>query len=144
MDFGPLWALGGLSSYLFGQKPNYFCVFFFLPFLPKAYMFLLFLFSFFLLLFLRLLLFTQFGESPVRENLFPPIFWHNQKIYAKKKLGKFYSFTKKKKLIFFYFLWQAFGHGAWTNPSPWFALFSYKYRNIHSFESFLNSDSPPV
>ena len=26
---------------------------------------------------LRLLLFTHFGESPVRENLFPPIFWHN-------------------------------------------------------------------
>ena len=32
---------------------------------------------FFFLLFLRLLLFTHFGESPVRENLFPPIFWHN-------------------------------------------------------------------
>ena len=26
---------------------------------------------------LRLLLFTHFGESPVREHLFPPIFWHN-------------------------------------------------------------------
>ena len=38
-----------------------------------TYFFLL-LFSFF---FLRLLLFTHFGESPVRENLFPPIFWHN-------------------------------------------------------------------
>ena len=36
---------------------------------------LLFFFSFFFLL--RLLLFTHFGESPVRENLFPPIFWHN-------------------------------------------------------------------
>ena len=37
------------------------------------------LLSFFFLffLFLRLLLFTHFGESPVRENLFPPIFWHN-------------------------------------------------------------------
>ena len=34
-----------------------------------------FFFSFFFLL--RLLLFTHFGESPVRENLFPPIFWHN-------------------------------------------------------------------
>ena len=33
-----------------------------------------FLFSFFLL---RLLLFTHFGESPVRENLFSPIFWHS-------------------------------------------------------------------
>ena len=36
-----------------------------------------FFFFFFLFLFLRLLLFTHFGESPVRENLFPPIFWHN-------------------------------------------------------------------
>ena len=26
---------------------------------------------------LRLLLLTHFGESPVCENLFPPIFWHN-------------------------------------------------------------------
>ena len=31
---------------------------------------------FFFFFFLRLLLFTHFGESPVRENLFPPIFWH--------------------------------------------------------------------
>ena len=29
---------------------------------------------------LRLLLLTHFGESPKAENLFPPIFWHNQKI----------------------------------------------------------------
>ena len=43
-----------------------------------AIVFTYFLFSFFfLLLLLRLLLFTHFGESPVRENLFPPIFWHN-------------------------------------------------------------------
>ena len=34
-------------------------------------------FFFFFFLFLRLLLFTHFGESPVRENLLPPIFWHN-------------------------------------------------------------------
>ena len=26
--------------------------------------------------FLRLLLFTHFGETSVTENLFPPIFWH--------------------------------------------------------------------
>ena len=41
---------------------------------------LLFSFSFFFspfFFFLRRLLFTHFGESPVRENLFPPIFWHN-------------------------------------------------------------------
>ena len=28
-------------------------------------------------LFLRILLFTHFSESPEAENLFPPIFWHN-------------------------------------------------------------------
>ena len=26
---------------------------------------------------LRLLILTHFGESPMCENLFPPIFWHN-------------------------------------------------------------------
>ena len=36
-----------------------------------------FFLSFFFFFLLRLLLFTHFGESPVRENLFPPIFWHN-------------------------------------------------------------------
>ena len=39
--------------------------------------FFFFFLLFLLFLFLRLLLFTHFGESPVRENLFPPIFWHN-------------------------------------------------------------------
>ena len=44
-----------------------------------------FLSSFF---FLRLLLLTHFGETPVCEIIVAPIFWHNQKIYAKKiKLG---------------------------------------------------------
>ena len=42
-----------------------------------AIVFTYFFLSFFLFLLLRLLLFTHFGESPVRENLFPPIFWHN-------------------------------------------------------------------
>ena len=32
--------------------------------------------SFFFFFSLRLLLLTHFGESPVCENLFPPIFWH--------------------------------------------------------------------
>ena len=41
-----------------------------------TYFFLSFFFSSFFF-FLRLLLFTHFGESAVRENLFPPIFWHN-------------------------------------------------------------------
>ena len=61
-------------------------------------LFFFFFSFFFFLLFLfllRLLLFTHSGESPVRENLFPPIFWHNKKIYEKKILGNFYFFTKK-------------------------------------------------
>ena len=33
--------------------------------------------SFFFSFFLRFLLLTHFGESPVCENLFPPIFWNN-------------------------------------------------------------------
>ena len=66
---------------------------------------------------LRLLLFIHFGESPLFENLFPPIFWHNQKIYAKKKyffVGNFYFFTKKRAdfRAFFYFLRPAFGRGS--------------------------------
>ena len=36
-------------------------------------------------LFLLLLLLTHSGETPEAEHLFPPIFWHNWKIYAKKK-----------------------------------------------------------
>ena len=40
------------------------------------FFFLLFFLSCFFF-FLCLLLFTHFGESPVHENLFPPIFWHN-------------------------------------------------------------------
>ena len=38
-------------------------------------------FHLFFVCFLRLLLFTHFGESPVKENLFPPIGWPNQKKY---------------------------------------------------------------
>ena len=75
-----------------------------------------FLSSFF---FLRLLLFTHFGESPVRENLFPTIFWHNQKIYAKKNifLVNFNFFTKKSGFSHGFSERPAFSHGAWTNPS---------------------------
>ena len=36
-----------------------------------------FFFSLSFSFFLQLLLFTCFGETPVAENLFPPIFWHN-------------------------------------------------------------------
>ena len=44
------------------------------PLFSPTFFFFFFLSFFFLL---RLLLFTHFGETPVRENLFPPIFWHN-------------------------------------------------------------------
>ena len=61
-----------------------------------TYFFLLLSFSFFFfLLFLRLLLFTHFKETPMTENLFPPIFWHNQKEYLKKKLVIFIFYEKK-------------------------------------------------
>ena len=50
--------------------------------LPTFSLFLLFL-SFF---FLRLLLLTHFGETPVCKIIPPPIFWHNKKLYAKKNM----------------------------------------------------------
>ena len=34
-------------------------------------------FTYFFFFFLPLLLLNQFGEMPVSENLFPPIFWNN-------------------------------------------------------------------
>ena len=48
---------------------------------------------FFFLLLLRLLLFTHFGEFPVCEIIFHPIFWHNCE--EKKNVGNFYFSTKK-------------------------------------------------
>ena len=51
------------------------------------------------LLLFRLLLLTHFGEYPMRENLFPPIFWHKQKIYAKKKQVNFIFFMKKNRFL---------------------------------------------
>ena len=54
--------------------------------------------TFALSLFLRLLLLTHFGGSPVCENLFPPLFWHNWKIYEKKT---FFFRKKNKNTIFF-------------------------------------------
>ena len=70
---------------------------------------------------LRLLLLTHFGESPVYENLFPPIFWHNQKIYAKKNLGNFIFFYEKKPIffsVFFTFCGQLSVSAAWATRSP--------------------------
>ena len=59
---------------------------------------------------------THFGESPMCEIIFHPIFWHNQKIYAKKKYFFCVNsiFLRKKgdfSDVFFCFLWPAFGHG---------------------------------
>ena len=74
--------------------------------------------SAFLFLF-SLLLLTHFGKIPEVENLFPPIFWHTQKIYAKQihflnsipflflSLTYFYFCSKKKrnrKLFWLYLL----------------------------------------
>ena len=42
------------------------------PFISPTLFFLSFFFFF-----LRVLLFTHFGKTPVTENLFPPIFWNN-------------------------------------------------------------------
>ena len=43
---------------------------------PKSLEYFFFFLFFFLL---RLLLFTHFGETPVGEVLFPPIFWHKNR-----------------------------------------------------------------
>ena len=61
----------------------------------------LFFFPFFSL---RLLLLNHFEESPVCENLFPPIFWH------------LFFYEKKKISARFFSVRPAFGRGAWTNP----------------------------
>ena len=71
-----------------------------------------FLFSFSL----RLLLLTHFGESPVCENVFPPIFWHNQRIYPKKI---FFSCN-----FCFTFYGQRLVTAAWATRSPRSILFS--------------------
>ena len=53
-------------------------------------------FFFFFFLFLRILLFTHFGETPVAEILFPPIFWHNKKEYI-NSLECLFDLVKEKK-----------------------------------------------
>ena len=78
---------------------------------------------------LCILLLTHFGESPVCENLFPTILWHNQKIYAKKYicLGNFYFFTKKKLFSsdFSTFYGQHSVTAAWATRSPWSICMSF-------------------
>ena len=63
------------------------------------------------------LLFTHSGETPVAENLFLPIFWHNYEEYLKKKIKDNFHFIRRKQLFLRDFLARpAFGCGAWTNP----------------------------
>ena len=52
-------------------------------------------FSFFLLL--RLLLFIHFGETPMADILFPPIFWHNQK-GGKRTFAHFSAFYGQRSV----------------------------------------------
>ena len=79
-------------------------------------------FSLFYLLFLfRLLLLTNFGETPVSEIILPQYFGITRRYMQQKKLGggKFYFFTKKNKQIFrpfSCFLRPAFGHGRLGHP----------------------------
>ena len=61
-------------------------------------------------LFLRLLLLTHFGESPMCEIIFHPIFWHNEKIYA------------KKNYVILIFYGQRSVTAAWATRSPWSIL----------------------
>ena len=65
--------------------------------------------------------------SPLRENLFPPIFWHNQKIYAKQIFFQviFILFTKNR---FFDFLRPAFGYGRLGHPQSLEYLVNLLYR----------------
>ena len=83
-------------------------------------------FFFFFFLLLRLLLFTHFGETPVRENLFPPIFWHNQKIYAKKIFQVILIFLQKKADFREFFRnGQRSVTEPGPTPSPWSIAFCF-------------------
>ena len=54
-------------------------------------------------------LLTHFGETHMRENLFPPIFWHKKKISAKKirKNGNLNFLPKKADFCVFFLLFTA-------------------------------------
>ena len=69
-------------------------------------------------IFLRLLLLTHFGETPVKI-CFPQYFGITRR-YIKKKLGKFIFFTKKHRFtgVFSFFYGQRFVTAAWATPSP--------------------------
>ena len=69
----------------------------------EAKLSIVFTYFFFFFFPLRLLLFTHFGASPVTENLFPPILWHNQKEYKKYNcLVNSFFFTKKNNFQAFF------------------------------------------
>ena len=82
--------------------------------------------SFFLFLFLfllRLLLFTHFGESPVCEYLFPPIFWQ-KKIFF---FGNFFSPRKKGHFRAIFRYGQRSVAEPGPTPSSWSILAMYLY-----------------
>ena len=74
-----------------------------------------FFFFLFLLFLLRLLLFIHFGESPVRENLFPQYFEITRRYMQKKKFFfRSFLFFYEKKLI----LTRFFGQRSVVEPGP--------------------------
>ena len=86
---------------------------------------------------LRLLLLTHFRETPMCEIIFHPIFWHNQKIYAKKNIffGKFYFIFLRKKGdfsdVFSAFCGQCSVTAAWATRSPWSILKCFLHKASH-------------
>ena len=78
---------------------------------------------FFLFFFLlRLLLLTHFKETPMCENLCPPIFWYRRYMQQKNfKKSNCYFFTKKTDFRAFFstFYGQRSVTAAWATRSPW-------------------------
>ena len=73
------------------------------------------------ILFLFSLVLTHFRETPEAENLFPPIFWHNQKVNAIFFLV-ILIFLEEKNLfsgVFSSFYGQRSVTAAWATCSPW-------------------------
>ena len=80
---------------------------------------------------LRLLLFTHFGETPVCEIIFAPIFWHNQKIYAKKIVGIiFIFFTGKIDFLAYFQLFTASVRSRPSWPPAVHGVFAYTFGPI--------------
>ena len=102
------------------------------------------------LFFLRLLLLTHFGESPVCEHLFPPIFWHKTRRYMQKKIffNVILIFLRKKKIFerFFDFLRPAFSHGRLGHPQSleyfWYNFVYLQYFYLVSILKNINKFIP--